>query len=384
MIRFLAYILSFTIIILLLEISSRTLLSNNLPFEERFRMNLKYIDSPNGTTLSPNQIIYHTSQGMVVKDSIKYKINSFGQRGDSYELEKTTDEIRIVFMGGSHIFDLNYYYYDGGSFTRDLMQKFNNQLINVINTGVPGYTMKNIATRIEQDIINYNPDIVIINSIWNDIKVITKFDTSKTIPLIKKEKSIDLPNKNPLSNKVNVYDSIFGRSSVYRKIRDYYWYNKLNIGSDKLVIESIINKDYLSSKVFDRSLISLGLIQHYQYNVLRSIELLKKNNIIPVIAIEERLIDYNNKIEEKRKIKYQMVGVNTHKELVDLFAQCDSLLIDIANNENIYLININKKIPSTLSYFTDHVHTTPLGSQFMANEYYNILQPLIDSLFAVN
>ena len=44
-----------------------------------------------------------------------------------------------------------------------------------------------------------------------------------------------------------------------------------------------------------------------------------------------------------RKIKYPMVSINNHDELVYLFEQCDSLLYQIAQTNNLYYININKK-----------------------------------------
>ena len=371
------------VILFLLEISARYIMNYNAPFSERFRTHIEYVNSSYGRTLSPSQTVFHTNKGKIVKDSIKYYINSFGQRGENYSLEKSDDEIRVIFLGGSHIFDLNYYYYSGGDFTRQIMNKFD-QSVRIINAGVPGYSMGNIAKRIKEDIIHYNPDIVIINSIWNDIKEITRYDTLHLHQSTNKEKSGKMPNKNPLVYKVNMYDQILGESVLYRKIRDYYWYKKLNIVSDKMVIESIITGNKINKARFDKYLINQGLIKLYKNNIIESVEFLKRNNIIPIIAIEERLIDDDNTVEEKRKIKYQMVSINTHDELVYLFEKCDSLLFEIAHTNNLNYIDVNKKMPHTLSYFSDHVHTTPKGSNYMANEYYHFLRPIIDSLLVVN
>ena len=40
----------------------------------------------------PSQTIFHTNKGKIVEDSIKYHVNSFGQRGNNYSLEKTDDD----------------------------------------------------------------------------------------------------------------------------------------------------------------------------------------------------------------------------------------------------------------------------------------------------
>ena len=79
----------FLVIFFLLELSSRYLMNYNAPFSERFKINIEYIKSSYGTALSPSQTIFHTNKGRITKDSIKYHINSFGQRGNNYSLEKT-------------------------------------------------------------------------------------------------------------------------------------------------------------------------------------------------------------------------------------------------------------------------------------------------------
>ena len=113
-------------------------------------------------------------------------------------------------------------------------------------------------------------------------------------------------------------------------------------------------------------------------------QLLKKLGFIVQRRKNKRMLSRKKRLEEKRKIKYQMVSINTHDELVYLFEKCDSLLFEIAHTNNLNYIDVNKKMPHTLSYFSDHVHTTPKGSNYMANEYYHFLRPIIDSLLVVN
>ena len=362
-------------VFLLLEISARLFMNYNNPFDERWSMKLLYEDSPYGTTFSPNQIIYKTLKGKIQTDSITYKINQYNQRGDRYNLEKSENEIRIVFVGGSHIFDMYYFNYDGGDFSKDLENKFINKHVKIINAGVPGHTLQNITTRIEKDILKYNPDIVIINSIWNDLKIITRYQDSTITQTKAHIKKISLPEKNPLVYKVNIYDTIFGYSVVYRKIRDYYWSKKMGIGLNKMVIE-----DFISSEHYIKKDYKSGLSEYYEKSLLRCIKFLKENNIMPILAIEERLIDANNKIVQKKRIQYGMINITSHNELVNIFNQCDSVLYGLSSNNDIYLFNVNNKIPHNLDYFSDHVHTTKLGSQFMANEYFKYLSPIVDSL----
>lgn len=324
----------------------------------------------NHSILEPNQIMYKVTRGEIVKDSILYRINSHGQNSSDYSFKKDDDEIRIIFMGGSHIFDQEFHHFKGGPFTELIMSKFKNKNIRIINAGIPGYNMSHIYNRIKYDILRLDPDIVILNSIWNDIKVINRYDQKKTF----KNNSSNKPKKNPLIHSMNQYDEIFGWSVVYRKIRDYYWMKRFRINFNKELTEKILiseNEEYQGN-------IELGLKMHYFELLDKSIKLLKQNGALPILAIEERLVNSNNTDLEKRKIKYQMAKVKSHDELVSLFNKCDSILYQIAEKEDLILFDVNSLMPKNLEYFTDHVHTTEMGSRFMAVQYFKLLESLLE------
>ena len=75
MLRFIIKISFITIFIFFsLELSSRYLMNYNAPFKERFGMSLEYTASLYGTSISPDQTIFETNQGMIVDNKIKYRI----------------------------------------------------------------------------------------------------------------------------------------------------------------------------------------------------------------------------------------------------------------------------------------------------------------------
>ena len=347
------------------ELTSRLFMNYNAPFSERKKYSLQY---ENGNLL-PNQILYHTKKGKLVRDSIKYKINKYGHRGENYKLIKNQGEIRIIFLGSSSLFDEHFYYSVGGDFTRQISAGLDTN-IRVINTSIPGLTINNINDLIQNDLLKLNPDILVISSIWNDIKNLTSIKS--TLNQIKHTNN-QTPN-NPLIHPVNKLDSLFSFSSVYRKVRDHYWSRKLKVNRNKKKNRNIINSDNHIIRNFDEEL------KKYKNTWIEIIDYLKFHKIIPIIAIEERLINYNNTIEEKHKIKYYMVNVNSHNELVNIYNKCDSILYSISETKNIPLIDFNIQIPKNLDFFVDHVHTTESGSRFRAERYKFFFAKFLDQI----
>ena len=359
-----------------LELSTRYFMNYNAPFKERSNLNLNWenvnqddiiLDRDKKGTIQPNQIVYHANNEKIFKDSIKYKINQYGQRGDNYRLKKEPNKTRIIFLGNSNLFDEHFYYSNGGDFTKLLAKNLDTNY-QIINASIPGATTNTFKEFITNDLLRFNPDILLISSIWNDIKVITENKEG----LIKLEKDKNkLTHNNPLLYPINRIDKLLSISVMYRKIRDYYWTNKLNLNKHNQYIEDFIEKDNNIIRNFNKELIQ------YKQRWIAMIDFLNNNNIMPIIINEERLINKNNTIDEKRQIKYFMVNVKSHLELVELFNKCDSILYNISKFKNVNIIDINDQIPKKLNYFIDHVHTTEEGSRLRADKYLKYLKQFI-------
>lgn len=351
------------VLLLLTEFGVRFFTSENIPFEKRKEENVLY--SPSGYIakwLNENQKIYASVNGKILHDKLKFSINKQGYRDTQDINSNDTNEIRIAILGGSHVFDLNSFEYEGNPGFPELTEanlKAAGINCRVINAGVPGAETRDFNLKVINALSHYNVDYVVINSTWNDIKwIVSLTDTT----LINKQPPQAF-EKNPLIEKVNAYDKALGWSVIYRKLRDNYWKKKLGVGTNKQVNEGIISSERKVQRNFTPGL------KQYRLNIAATIKLIELIGAKPILAIEERLVAANNTEEQKKTIQYNLSGVNNHEELVTLFNSCDSIIKQLSVDYSVPLINVNEKVGADSKYFMDHVHTTPEGSRVIAKEY---------------
>ena len=100
-------------------------------------------------------------------------INSLGFRGDEFSPEKPDNVYRIFMLGGSTMFG------HGATsdkttipgHTQDFFQKYDAEFkIEIINGGIQGADSYTETKIIENKLINYSPDMVIIYDGWNDLR----------------------------------------------------------------------------------------------------------------------------------------------------------------------------------------------------------------------
>ncbi len=96
-------------------------------------------------------------------------INSFGFRGREFKKKKKDDVYRIVCMGNSCTFEIKI----PGKNTypiilENMLNENSKKRFEVINAGVPGYSSFQMLKYFKKSVVNYNPDMVIIQYGEND------------------------------------------------------------------------------------------------------------------------------------------------------------------------------------------------------------------------
>ncbi len=99
---------------------------------------------------------------------LNYRINSDGMRGA--EIQKPKQGYRIIALGNSCTFgwgvpDEETWVY---RLQEELQKEFSPEKIEVINAGVPGYSSYQGKIYFEEELVQYQPDMVLIMFGWND------------------------------------------------------------------------------------------------------------------------------------------------------------------------------------------------------------------------
>ena len=248
---------------------------------------------------------------------------------------------RVICMGASTTG--NYIEANGKVFSYPLelekiLQAKNSNKIEVNNCGQGGYNSADILVRYALQIIDFQPDIIVLYHAYNDI----------TPYLTKNFKS----------------DYSHARSNLAMNYWKFYLASKIPSFSIKFV-NFLINKwmpssvrDHLLAQVttgtFDEDLdFTIGL-KTYKRNIQHIIDLSKKNKIEVILSTYCHFIHDKIK-EEKINLLYDKIVKEENK-----------VMIDLAQANKLKLVDNYSLVPQNEKYFVDSVHFSPEGMKLVA------------------
>ncbi len=266
----------------LAEIATRLLRPKTPDPKEFARQSLEYAPSIFSRHVFPQkeQIIYTGS------NEIRYYINKWGYRGHDFEIEKLQDTTRIIFMGGSQVFDQ---YSPRGQDWPHLIEKIlmkKGLQVEVINAGTPGHSTFDSLGRLYSEIHWFHPDYVVISHEYNDIKYF-KF-VRPEYSMLRMFKPLSM-NKNLFIEYTGFIDRILCKSQLYLKLRNRYYNKKLRPGGEGVITEENIVSE----------LSPYGPIQ-YELNLNLLVDLIRDIGAVPILLIQPRLVSPDNSLKEKK------------------------------------------------------------------------------------
>ncbi len=258
-------------------------------------------------------------------------------------LPKPNGLIRINCIGASTT--QNYLSHENKNYSypleleRILKKKYNKKL-EVNNFGTGGYTSLDLLKLLKLRLLNTEPDFVILYHAYNDI-----------------------------------------RSYLTPNFKPDYSHSRKSIGE-------IYHKFYISSKIpevpinFFNYLINKWFPSNNRYALLESIS---KGEINLDQDITNGLKTFENNMQEiidqckNQKIKiilstfcfnfhYKVQKLNIHKKYNEIVKEENKIIKDLANKNNLTLVDANLKIPKENSNFVDTIHFTPKGMSLLAYE----------------
>lgn len=275
------------------------------------------------------------------KTSNWYKVNSHGLRGKEFSLNKNPDLYRIVTLGGSTTFGAcardGFTYSD---FLEDSLNSKPGKKYEVINAGISGADLEEIKNLFKYDIVDLKPDMVIINSVFNNLynsKSVYKCRTNSVQKI----------------NQILIHKSLFYvtlREKIQLVTEHNGWLPDICIAP----LQDIVN-NFMEDDVFWKNLKNIYI------DIIETAEA----DGIKIIIVKEPvwLRDY----------KKDRCGMLLDRKLKPVYEKAYDLLDDIAEEKDIDVVNVNSYFESLTEkkeFFADGLHLTEKGNEYMAEIIY--------------
>lgn len=292
--------------------------------------------------LIPTKLNFNEKEGIIRNENGDIAINSLGYRGPYFEKKRGSNIFRIVTLGGSTTAGMHE---NGLTYPRILermlnQSKTNEKYFQVINAGMWGHNTCQIKTRFQNEIIDLEPDLLILMSGWNDINKFRSAD-------IKTPKQY-CENHHPFLIKSNIFRLL--RLEIIELIKK----TNLELGFDVLeknlsIYENNLREIAEKTKEKKIKLILMGLPGVYENNSINNFQ-----DYVQFLDMNSKEIYYRQQaLLSTNDIKIKLAGEYAHANYV----------------ENGLSINT----PAKKDFFFDTVHPTGSGNRVMA---FKLLEPV--------
>ena len=289
-------------------------------------------------------------------------INNFGMRGPDITQDKPNDTYRIIIIGGSTTY--------GSGSTSDkttipgfLQEKIDNsgidQKVQVINAGIMGSTSIEEVHRIKNDLVNFDPDMIIIYDGVNDAGISWERYSDHTNWEVKPEKKIltffqiYLPEyKTPL-NAVAFIERIKAGIS----------------GDNNLFPHQPVGREtfYISEHMLERASL-------WHNRIKDACEFGNENGFKTMVIFQPMLGTGNKPLVEYEHSYYLAVGGEKNTEVYDIFSNgllgLENYCYKVEDFRNIF-----DNVPEFV-YF-DIAHLADYGNEVVSQRIFEIIKPTI-------
>jgi len=283
------------------------------------------------------QVTYRPLLQQNVEDATKVnlKINSQGLRNSEIGPIKE-NELRLVVVGASTVAGI-YAQRNEETFSKilaKLLQVNSGKYVNVINAGIPGYTISNINTLIEKVIIPLQPSAIIVYTGFNDMTKICKGD----VPNATSRAKLGAP----------VLPKWIMSKDMIRKNTDFLRQTSVN------------NPQYINPQSID--------FAKQGSELEKLVLLIKSANITPILMTNAR--SYKNVPDElKRELATLALYYFPCLDLDGVIAAGDSynsMIRRVAKTQNTKIVDLGAVMPGGKEYFVDGIHFSLKGEKFTA------------------
>ena len=285
-----------------------------------------------------------------VRAGLHFPINSRGYRGPEFADRAPPGTVRIVFYGGSQVFDI------GATGQSDWPHRVQTLLrarglpVEVINAGIAGHASVDAVGRLLTEGHLWHPDIVVLDNAWNDMK-----DFRIDGPLLRSMKPLPATGDPRATYSGPIDKALCHVSRLYTSVRSRVLNWWLAADSEGIVGPVRVAADHVDAR---------GLAQ-YRLNVETFASLARLAGAVPVLMTQPRLARPDATPAMQAVMQLHFVGL-TLAGVCDAYAAVDRTLREVAQAEPCPLIDAAREVPADLEHFVDMVHTTAAGGDAVA------------------
>ena len=333
--------------------------------------------------LNPNSLSYFrpSSSYLRYSPSLENKIYRVETDRNGYIMPsgKEDSQIKIFFHGGStteclYVTENKRYPY---LVQEKLKVEFPNQTIGTWNSGFSGNNSIHSINTLLNKTLALNPTHVVLMNSWNDLTQLLRAKNSYWTD----SKDSFLIDKRPIFNRneENYFKKTLKKSFLIQKLRfiNINFFTKKHDDFDENSRNQHIN-DLFSLK--DNRDLSNEIFEKYKSQLKTFIGIAKAHNIKPVLMTQANrlVLDLDASIMRPETVSILDSYDLSYPTIVYIYSEFNNIIRNVAKEESIPLIDLEKKIPKTQEYIYDIFHFNDKGSEKVAeiitNKFIDILK----------
>ena len=304
--------------------------------------------------------------------SMEFKINEFGFRSPSMKTEKKpAGTYRLFFLGGSTTEEI--YLPEEKTFPflveKKLTQKFPDRKFECVNGGISGYLAADVLALLAYKVMYYEPDLIFVMLGVNDLRYGTMpgFDPIHR-PNYRKDLYSPGRNESPSELLAKLMKQSHFLTLLKWRILNRIFPPDAEKYKTKLEEYDAWRKERLQNP-FTEIPESKSLDDFLKY--LKEIIFISKGHGVRLILMTEPFIYQENLPREiNEKLWMGWLGAASHLKtnlspefMLKEMNRFNNAVRKLARDYDVELIDLEKEIPKTLTYFYDDVHLTPEGAK---------------------
>lgn len=328
-----------------------------------------------------------TPRTVLVQGGAPMRINRRGFRGPEIAVDKTPGQPRIVFLGGSQVFD---YWNEAGwpAMVGEELQARNHP-VEIINAAVPGHDSTDSLGKLMTDLWTLEPDVIVLCNAWNDIKYFSRVSPERPYR--------GLPPEEPQPWRADwrIYpkglDWVLSASAIYRCVR--WWVARslyvdgAQLGAQLPTVESWFARpkkrspQESSSAAQTRQFGPWGLRQ-YRLNLELIADLARHTGAVLVLCRQAHLATKDETGLEQGPVRsYGTIQLELSRdEAMRAFELVYDTIDQVAAQTGALVVDMDRQLSGRGAYFADGIHFTLAGSRAAAQLVAAAIEPLVSEI----